>query len=460
MDVRYLFLMKMFGRAVLLTLLAAATLFACATQRPAFPPPGPEAAARLKQGPATYPAARFVVISDPHFYDPALWTAGEAFERYLATTRIQTKECQEILLASGERIILANPDFVLVCGDLSREGEISSHKLMSSYLDRLEKAGIPVFVVPGNHDLRNPDAARFGAEGSEPVASIDAERFRAIYADFGYNEAVRSDPDSLSYLAEPVPGLWLLALDTCRYREQEDKSIVDGRLYPATVKWVHQVLSDAVREGKAVIPFFHHGIMNHFENQKKFYPDHIIDQGEELSWLLAGFGVRVVFTGHNHAQDVTVKRWNEDGKPFLYDVCTGSLITYPCPYRVVDVTEGRRLTIVSGFLEATASHPQDFAQYSLSYLEERIIGIAVATLRGYGVFEKSARLIAPQVAEAFAANYRGDEKPPKTILDPRGVGLWGRIIMSTQKGLVTGLWHDLEPADNLLTIDLATGAWE
>jgi hypothetical protein len=317
-----------------------------------------------------------------------------------------------------------------------------------------------VFLVPGNHDLRNPEAARFEADGSKPVPSIDADEFRAIYADFGFNEAIRSDPDSLSYLAEPVPGLWLLALDSCRYREQERKGIVHGRLYPATVSWVHQVLSDAVREGKSVLPFLHHGVLSHFETQKKYYPDHIIAEDEQLSAMLAGFGVRVVFTGHSHAQDITVQRWQDQDKRFLYDVCTGSLITYPCPYRMVEITEGRRLAISSEFLDATASHPEDFSAYALRYLKDRIAGIAVATLRGYGVSEKSARLIAPQVAEAFAANYRGDEDPPENVLDARGVGWWGRIIISSQKSLVTGLWHDLEPPDNRLEIDLATSAWE
>ena len=46
----------------------------------------------------------------------------------------------------------------------------------------------------------------------------------------------------------------------------------------------------------------------------------------------------------------------------------------------------------------------------------RIEGIAMTKVEGYHVSEKSARLIAPQAADAFIAHYLGDEKPPDEIL--------------------------------------------
>jgi hypothetical protein len=35
----------------------------------------------------------------------------------------------------------------------------------------------------------------------------------------------------------------------------------------------------------------------------------------------------------------------------------------------------------------------------------------------------------------------------------------GRIVVANQKNKVEPLWDDLEPADNDLVIDLATGEW-
>lgn len=50
----------------------------------------------------------------------------------------------------------------------------------------LSEAGIEVAVIPGNHDINNPDARRYTADGTEKVESITADEFRDIYADFGY----------------------------------------------------------------------------------------------------------------------------------------------------------------------------------------------------------------------------------------------------------------------------------
>ena len=72
-------------------------------------------------------------------------------------------------------------------------------------LGALDAAGVPVLVVPGNHDVLNPRAARFSGDAAEPVAGVAPEEFAAIHADLGYGEALERDPASLSYVAEPVP---------------------------------------------------------------------------------------------------------------------------------------------------------------------------------------------------------------------------------------------------------------
>lgn len=45
--------------------------------------------------------------------------------------------------------------------------------------------------------------------------------------------------------------------------------------------------------------------------------------------------MNVVFTGHYHAQDITMERW--DDETFIFDVETGSFVTYPCPLREVKI---------------------------------------------------------------------------------------------------------------------------
>jgi hypothetical protein len=48
-------------------------------------------------------------------------------------------------------------------------------------MKRLERAGIQVFVVPGNHDVDNPHAVRYVGDGSEPIPSVSPHMFRWIY---------------------------------------------------------------------------------------------------------------------------------------------------------------------------------------------------------------------------------------------------------------------------------------
>jgi hypothetical protein len=70
-----------------------------------------------------------------------------------------------------------------------------------------------------------------------------------------------------------------------------------------------------------------------------------------------------------------------------------------------------------------------------------------------------AETLAPQIADAFIAHYRGDEKFAGTeMLKTTGLSFMGGIVIGMRKDLVTGLWQDLPPADNNATLDLAAGA--
>jgi hypothetical protein len=47
--------------------------------------------------------------------------------------------------------------------------------------------------------------------------------------------------------------------------------------------------------------------------------------------ILQSAGVKLIFTGHLHIQDVAEYQG-------IYEITTGSLVTYPHPYRIIDVT--------------------------------------------------------------------------------------------------------------------------
>ena len=409
--------------------------------------------------PPAYPDVRFAVVSDPHYLDPDLWGEGAAIEAYLRQDRKLLRESDELLREAVRVVQGAAVDFLLIPGDLTKDGERSSHLRVAEQLRAIETGGTHVFVICGNHDLLNREAFRYDGDAQLPVDSVSPEEFAEIYAEFGYREALDRDPASLSYVAEPVPGLRLLALDGCLYREEpiEGHSPTDGRFSEATLGWIDATLAAAAREGKAVLAFLHHGITEHYASQEKHYGDYIIDNAPQVARLLAAYNVRVVFTGHYHAHDITLVRW-KDGK-FVYDAETSSLVTYPCAIRNASI-RGNSLRLESLFVEAIPSRPDGFLDFAREITSDGISGIAIDTMLKLKVKEKDALFIAPQIAQAFVAHYAGDEQPPEIVLDKKGVGFMGRLVLWNRRSLVEGLWADLEPPDDNIVIDLSDGSWK
>jgi hypothetical protein len=425
--------------------------------------PSPETSALLAGSRPAYPAARFAVISDPHLYDAAtLGAGGEAFAEELAKDRKLVVESVEIAEEALRMVKAAGVEFLLVAGDLTWNGERVNHAKLGEMFTVLEEAGVQVYVVPGNHDVLNPHAAGFGPEGRKPMPGVTPAEFAQLYREFGYGEAHRRDPGSLSYVAEPVPGLWLLGIDSCRYAENTEKDgpVTDGRLDAARIAWVESVLAEALQLGKAVIAFMHHGVVEHFRLEEKSWGMYLVDDFPEIGRMLAAYGVRVAFTGHFHAQDAVLARFPDSS--YLYEVMTGSLATTP-NVRIVSVDDEGRMAIRSEpvtSLPSFAAKGVEFAPFVRTYVHDQIAGIAVDTMSKLHVPDRDTAVLAPQIADAFLANYWGDERFTGTErLRRKGLSLMGRIVVANQRNKVEPLWDDLEPADNSLVIDLATGSW-
>jgi 3',5'-cyclic AMP phosphodiesterase CpdA len=410
-----------------------------------------------------YPQTSFIVFSDPHTYATELGTEGKAFEDYLASDRKLLKESTEILESVIEAIRAEKASFVIVPGDLTKDGERASHELFASYLSRLEASGKQVYIVPGNHDIRNGHAFKYVGDKTERVPTVTPEEFTRIYSEYGYQEALYRDAASLSYVAEPQAGLWLLALDSCRYAENQEDSepITDGRFSSETLHWIEEMLAEAAEQDKAVIAMLHHGIVEHYKGQEKYFGEYLLDDYAAVSKVLATYNVRLVFTGHYHAQDITVKRGPKANK-FVFDIETGSLITYPSPYRIVSITASQRATVQTQRVTSIRTHPDDFQEYALAYIKSGVANIAARAIQSYGVEPAEAENLGQQVAQAFVAHYTGDESLPagQKAISTHGLSLRGRIVVTIRKGLIQGLWRDLAPPDNNVTIDLSTGEWQ
>ena len=413
---------------------------------------------------AAYPETSFIVISDPHYFDISLGTEGPDFEAYMNEDRKMLVESREILLQAMSMMKGSPADFVIIPGDLTKDGELVCHKGFASHLKIIEEAGYPVYVVPGNHDIHNPHAVAFTQTGHEMVDTVTPEIFAALYNDYGYAEALARDPDSLSYVAEPVEGLWLLALDSCDYRNnfKDNYPQTNGRFTQETIQWIESILLQALEEEKSVIAMMHHGAVEHYSSQEKHYGDYIVDDFQRFSEMLALYNVRVVFTGHYHAQDIT--GISAGNNKFLFDIETGSLVTYPSPVRSIHIGENQVMEVSSHFVQILPSLETagiDFPAYSREFVHNGIISIARGIMKDLLVKQDAADRIAPMVADAVVAHYRGDEVfPGGDMLPEKKLGLMGKVVIANRRSLAVGLWNDLPPADNDVIIDLQNGEWK
>ena len=85
-----------------------------------------------------YPATKFWVFSDPHFYSPALGTEGAAFDTYLENDRKLLKEGPFILKEAFKLISQNEADFLLIPGDLTKDGTLESHQAFANFLLAIE----------------------------------------------------------------------------------------------------------------------------------------------------------------------------------------------------------------------------------------------------------------------------------------------------------------------------------
>ena len=300
---------------------------------------------------------RIAVMSDLHYLSPDMIADTEDFEHAFNSDRKLLKESSSVLHEMLERVRADKPDILLVSGDLTKDGEQECHAALAKQLQQLQQdvPGLKIYVINGNHDIRNYNAKNFNtADGKAvPATRTHPEDFKRIY-DFVYSDptviatftpAAGNEAGSLSYVARPVEGLTVIAMDTCRYSSDntsngDDEHETSGAISADLEKWVIEQTAAAKARGDLVIGLEHHGLVPHFDVEPTILPMYLVNGYERIAQEYADAGMSVVFTGHMHAVDIAAMT-TAAGNTF-YDIETGSALTYPCPVRFVDL---RRSTV-------------------------------------------------------------------------------------------------------------------
>ena len=356
---------------------------------------------------------RAVIASDLHYIAPELTDGGPGYQQILKNGDSKFMPyVEEITDAFLDEVLADPPDLVLLTGDLTFNGAEISHRRLAGKLQRLEDAGIPVLVLPGNHDVYNENAALYRGGSFERVPFADSESFAGIYRDFGPGEALSADSDSLSYVWQLNEQVWIMMLD-------ENTAHDFCGLSDRSFQWIEAQLQKAREEGRFVLVAGHQNVFQH----SIFRGGYVIQGAQRLQELLRRYGVPLCLSGHLHTQHVQ----SEDG---LTEIATSALCSYPCQYAVLTAEDGRlrygtRRLDLAAWAERNGRPDavfQDFAGAAGTYMDAHFTPAGMAPLVDDPV------LWAEMLAYLQALNraYFSGDLREIAALDPDGrlAGLW------------------------------------
>ncbi|MGL5549933.1 MAG: metallophosphoesterase, partial [Culicoidibacterales bacterium] len=205
----------------------------------------------------------------------------------------------------------------------------------------------------GNHDLYHGGFAFNGENGDkQEIETVSYAQYQAEYANFGYSdeantfktvyfgdtagEATTTIHPELSYVARPKEGYVILALNSQLFTTTETGEIkMNGAGFNEDLlQWAEKQIQAAQANGETVIAMMHQGLLPHAVSSQLSIGDAIISNYEEVATRLADAGLRYVFTGHMHENDIA--EFTTPSGNTIYDIETAATPSYGSPVRTVE----------------------------------------------------------------------------------------------------------------------------
>ena len=327
------------------------------------------------------------VISDSHILAKELIAPTKEYYDMLNLDAKFFTQSEEVFEESLRIIDQRGVDYVLIPGDLTRDGEHATYEFIVHALNEYVQKGLEegrdrrVFVVPGNHDINNPLAYDFANSTKLPLYT--PQDFQDDFQELVYDQALaiynESDiyQDYLAEVNERVDqaeseayyaqghlsyvsridigdrngqgGITILAIDSAIYsadvtQSGQNSQETGGIITEPLMNWLVQQAYQAHGRNDIVVAMAHHAFIPHFYNQEEFLSDYILRNwdvpyqsdnplvdGKTPMEVFADNGIHFVFTGHIHDNDISSFTTPEGNT--LYDIETGSSVSYPGPVR-------------------------------------------------------------------------------------------------------------------------------
>ena len=355
---------------------------------------------------------RIAVVSDIHVMDPRLLAndaaSNEPWITDFAGERKMLDKSAGLFTQLVKALKSSKPDILLITGDLTKDGEKASHDYVKAGLEELTASlhNIKVFVIPGNHDIASSTGTLYKYDGTtrtaleqeEKITTVDA--FATQYNGYGYGDANSAyDTNSKSYATEPVPGLVIIGIDSH-----------SATISSETLTWVSEQATAARDKGKQVIAMMHHPLFPHITGADMFIDTYALANYTDIRNALITAGVKVILTGHFHTSDIAYD-WKDDESDGIYDINTGSLISYPCDYRMLTLSQDKQTLNVTTLSLTPNGMTADQCK---TWIEDRVKKVATTKLNAspynsLGLTAEDKSFLIETAASTFILHAEGDE---------------------------------------------------
>ena len=270
----------------------------------------------------------FYLLTDPHYLAHESWVEGDPVNGRERGDQIALKATPEIFDSFTEKFLAdGDADTLLITGDLVNAGSVIDHKSFQQRLDAIKAQGRRVWVTTATHDYSSQggrdenifNAVRYTATGTEDVESVYKTDLLPLYYDYGPADADSVHEASGSYSAKLCEGLRLIMINDNGNGRSHCGLFEDG------MQWLSDEIDKANAAGETVLTAVHHPVISPWPIYSHLVEFEMYGGYKELSRLLCEKGVRVIFTGHTHVQNIQ-KYTDEQGR-FFYDVSTTAMST-------------------------------------------------------------------------------------------------------------------------------------
>ena len=268
------------------------------------------------------------VLTDTHYISEKMWEEGDPINNREKGDQIAIKSTPQILRTFIEKILADDEaKHVLITGDLINSGDKQSHLDFIQELKPLTDAGKHVYVTTATHDYAGEGedgdenifhATYYGKDECRPAERVGKKDLLPLYYDFGPAQS-DSVHETGSYSLPIQEGYRLIAINDNGNGRSHCGLFEDG------MQWLSDEIDRANAAGETVLTAVHHPVISPWPIYSHLVEFEMYGGYKELSRLLCEKGVRVIFTGHTHVQNIQ-KYTDEQGR-FFYDVSTTAMST-------------------------------------------------------------------------------------------------------------------------------------